>query len=84
MLISGCVMLQSAIDDERYHDASRLCKCTGSGLVSFLIAQLCASHCLKVLLFTVFYYCIWSVILLLCLTQLFSYLKKKSWAKYGF
>lgn len=28
--------MQNAIDEERYHDASKLCRHTGSGLVTFL------------------------------------------------
>lgn len=32
------MFLQIAIDEERYHDASRLCRHTGSGLVIILLA----------------------------------------------
>lgn len=47
-------MLQNAIDDERYHDASKLCRCTGSGLVLFFVATLCLQYsksCISVAIF---------------------------------
>lgn len=31
--------LQNAIEEERYHDASRLCKVAGSGMVRTLIVK---------------------------------------------
>lgn len=37
-LLESVVYLQSAIDEERYHDASRLSRLTGSGLVISLVA----------------------------------------------
>jgi len=33
LLLKTFCYLQNAVDEERYHDASRLCKYTGSGLV---------------------------------------------------
>jgi hypothetical protein len=35
-LILSIVYLQHAIEEERYHDASRFCRYTGSGLVIFI------------------------------------------------
>lgn len=33
LLTGSAISLQNAIEEERYHDASRLCKYSGSGLV---------------------------------------------------